>query len=98
MSARRLVQLDGGTGVTRNIRTSGVFFVTDVDYVPGNKINFAIELEGFRGGKLMLRSWRKIVRVEIRRGITGVGARILASKLETKIRSKPATRVAAIPD
>src|SRR5258706_10901263 len=64
MSARRLVQLDGGTGVTRNIRTSGVFFVTDVDYVPGNKINFAIELEGFRGGKLMLRSWRKIVRVE----------------------------------
>jgi len=38
------------------------------------------------------------VRVEIRRGITGVGARILASKLETKIRSKPATRVAAIPD
>ena len=98
MSARRLVQLDHGTGVTRNISTSGVFFVTDVDYVPGNKINFAIELEGFRGGKLMLRSWGKIVRVEIRRGITGVGARILASKLETRIRNKPATGVAAIPD
>jgi hypothetical protein len=98
MSARRVVQLDHGTGVTRNISTSGIFFVTDVDYVPGNKINFAIELEGFRGGKLMLRSWGKIVRVEIRRGITGVGARILASKLETRIPNKPATSVAAKPD
>jgi hypothetical protein len=98
MSARRLVQLDRGTGVTRNISTSGVFFVTDVDYVPGNKINFAIELRGFRGGKLMLRSWGKIVRIEIRRGIVGVGARILASKLETKIRFASATSVATLPD
>lgn len=98
MSARRLVQLDCGTGITRNISTSGVFFVTDVDYVPGNKIDFAIELEGFRGGKVMLRSWGKIVRVEIRRGKVGVGARILASKLETRIRSTSATSVAPLPD
>ena len=91
MFARRLVQLDRGTGVTRNISTSGVFFVTGVDYVPGNKINFAIELEGFRAGKVMLRSWGKIVRVEIRRGIVGVGAKILASKLETKIRETSAS-------
>ena len=98
MSARRLVQLDHGTGITRNISTSGIFFVTDVDYVPGNKINFAIELEGFRGGKVMLRSWGKIVRVEIRGGKVGVGARILASKLETRIRSTSATSGAAMPD
>ena len=86
MFARRLIQLDRGTGVTRNISTSGVFFVTGGDYVPGNKINFTIELTGLRGGTLMLRSWGKIVRVEIRRGIVGVGAKILASKLEPKIR------------
>lgn len=98
MPAMRLVQLDRGTGITQNISTSGIFFVTDVDYVPGNKIDFAIELEGFRDGKVMLRSWGKIVRIEIRRGKVGVGARILASKLETKIRYTSATSVATIPD
>ena len=91
MFARRLVRLDRGTGVTRNISASGVFFVTGGDYVPGNKINFTIELAGLRGGTLMLRSWGKIVRIEIRRGIVGVGAKILASKLETKIRNTSAS-------
>ena len=91
MFARRLVRLDRGTGVTRNISASGVFFVTGGDYVPGNKINFTIELAGLRGGTLMLRSWGKIVRVEIRHGIVGVGAKILASKLETKIRDTSAS-------
>jgi len=91
MLARRLVQLDRGTGVTRNISTSGVFFVTGRDYVPGNKINFTIELAGLRGGTLLLRSWGKIVRVEIRHGIVGVGAKILASKLETRTRHTLAT-------
>ena len=91
MFARRLVRLDRGTGVTRNISPSGVFFVTGGDYVPGNKINFTIELAGLRGGTLLLRSWGKIVRVEIRHGIVGVGAKILASKLETKVRHRSAT-------
>jgi len=91
MFARRLVRLDRGTGVTRNISASGVFFVTGGDYVPGNKINFTIELAGLRGGTLMLRSWGKIVRIEIQRGIVGVGAKILASKLETKIRDTSAS-------
>ena len=91
MFARRLVRLDRGTGVTRNISPSGVFFVTGGDYVPGNKINFTIELAGLRGGTLMLRSWGKIVRIEIQRGIVGVGAKILASKLETKIRDTPSS-------
>jgi len=91
MFARRLVRLDRGTGVTRNISASGVFFVTGGDYVPGNKINFTIELAGLRGGTLMLRSWGKIVRIEIGRGIVGVGAKILASKLETKIRDTPSS-------
>ena len=53
MFARRLVRLDRGTGVTRNISASGVFFVTGGDYVPGNKIDFTIELAGLRGGTLM---------------------------------------------
>ena len=91
MFARRLVRLDRGTGVTRNISASGVFFVTGGDYVPGNKIDFTIELAGLRGGTLMLRSWGKIVRIEIQRGIVGVGAKILASKLETKIRDTSAS-------
>ena len=91
MFVTRPVRLGDRTGITRNISTSGVFFVTGRDYVPGNKINFTIELAGLRGGTLMLRSWGKIVRVEIRHGIVGVGAKILASKLETRTRHTLAT-------
>ena len=36
MYATRPVRLDRGTGVTRNISISGVFFETDVDYAPGS--------------------------------------------------------------
>ena len=46
MSVTRPVVLARGSGVTRNISTSGVFFETNADYVVGSKIIFAIELDG----------------------------------------------------
>ena len=84
MSVTRPVSLDRGTGVTRNISTSGVFFETDVGYAPGSKIIFAIELDGPQGEKLMLRSRGEIVRIELRRGKVGVAVKIVASKLEPR--------------
>ena len=83
----RPVQLDRGNGVTRNISTSAVFFETDVEYEPGNKFNFVIELDGPADKTLMLKCRGAIVRVELRGGKLGIAAKIVASKLESEIRN-----------
>jgi len=81
--ATRPVRLDrGGTGVTRNVSASGVFFETDVNYAAGSEISFAIELDG-PTGKMMLKCQGQIVRVERRDGKVGVAAKIVASTLES---------------
>jgi hypothetical protein len=85
MAATRPVRLDRGTGVTRNISASGVFFETNVDYAAGSEISFAIELDGPHGEKLMLRCRGEIVRVERRDGKVGVAAKIVKSKLEPAV-------------
>jgi hypothetical protein len=82
MSATRPVRLDRGTGVTRNISASGIFFETDVDFAPGSAITFSIELSGPQGEKLMLKSRGENVRLEIRGDKMGVAAKIMFSKLE----------------
>ena len=61
------VSLDRGTGTTRDVSASGVFFETDVNYATGSEISFAIELNG-PAGKLMLKCQGQIVRVEDRGG------------------------------
>ncbi len=77
----RPVRLDQGTGITRDVSASGVFFETDVNYAAGSEINFSIELDG-PGGKMMLRCQGQIVRVEQRDGKVGVAAKIIESRLE----------------
>ena len=76
------VDLDHGTGVTRDVSTSGVFFETDMDCAPGSEISFSIGLDS-PGGKLTLQCKGQIVRVERRDGKIGVAAKIVASKLES---------------
>ena len=82
VAATRPVKLGRGTGVTRNVSASGVFFETDVNYAPGSEINFSIEIDG-PGGKMMFKCQGQIVRVERRDGKAGVAARIVASTLES---------------
>jgi len=86
MSVTRPVRLDRGTGITRNISTSGVFFETDVDYAPGNEIIFAIELEGPAERKLILRCRGMIVRIKHRAGKVGVAVEIVSS--QTRVSSR----------
>ena len=85
MSVTRPVKLDRGTGITRNISMSGIFFETDVGYVPGSVIVFAIELDGPAEKKLMLGYRGMIVRVERRDGKVGVAAKIVGSKIESRV-------------
>ena len=82
MFVTRPVRLYLGTGVTRNISESGVFFETNADYSLGSKIIFAIALDGPQGEKLELVCRGEIVRVERREGKMCVAAKIIASKLE----------------
>ncbi len=75
------VHLDRGTGITRDVSASGVFFETDTNYTAGSEISFSIELDS-PGGKMMLRCQGQIVRVEHRDGKVGVAAKIIESRLE----------------
>ena len=72
MSVTRPVVLARGSGVTRNISTSGVFFEINADYAVGSKIIFAVQLDGPQGEKLELKSRGEIVRIEPRGGKVGV--------------------------
>jgi len=83
VAATRPVKLGRGTGVTRNVSASGVFFETDVDYVPGSEVSFAIELDGPQAKKVMFKCQGQVVRVEHRDGKVGVAATIDASTLES---------------
>ena len=79
--AAQPVHLDQGTGITRDVSASGVFFETDVNYAAGSEISFSIEIDG-PVGKMMLRCQGQIVRVEQRDGKLGVAAKIIESRLE----------------
>ncbi len=81
VTTARPVHLDQGTGITRNVSASGVFFETDVNYAAGSEISFSIELDG-PGGKIMLRCQGQIVRVEQLDGKFGVAVKIIESRLE----------------
>ena len=83
VSVARPVRLDRGTGVTKNISASGVFFETDVDFTAGSKISFAIEIDGPQGKKLILKCQGEIVRVQREGSKVGVAASITASKVQS---------------
>jgi hypothetical protein len=74
------VGLDHGTGFTRDISVSGVFFEIDANYPPGSEINFVIELHG-PAGKMMFECRGRIVRVEDRGGKVGMAVKIIESRL-----------------
>ena len=64
---------------------SAVFFETDMGYVQGSVIIFAIELDGPAEKKLLLEYRGMIVRVERRDGKVGVAAKIVGSKIESRV-------------
>ena len=63
---------------------SAVFSETEMGYVQGSVIIFAIALDGPAEKKLMLGSRGMIVRVERRDGKVGVAAKIVGSEIESR--------------
>lgn len=59
------VQLDQGSGVTRDISQSGVFFFTEQPFVPGTTFSFVLELDYVSPGEsVYLHCKGEVVRVE----------------------------------
>jgi len=72
------VNLGDTKGITRNISASGVYFVTNSFYMPGNLISFTVEFDS-PGGKLLLKCDGQVIRIEPRDGEVGVAVKILKS-------------------
>jgi hypothetical protein len=71
------VQLQNGTGVTRDVSPSGVFFLTDRKYSPGVSLTFTLELDyAFPGEQMHLHCRGKVVRVESMTEKFGIAASI----------------------
>jgi PilZ domain len=67
------VELEAGTGVTRDVSATGVYFDTAVEFALGATIRFALVMEHVDPqGPLRLRCEGRVVRVE-RRGAERVG-------------------------
>lgn len=72
---------DGASAVTRDISATGLFFETDSEQRVGNLINFEINLDT-PDGPMKLKAQGQIVRIESQGGRTGVGVKLLESRLE----------------
>ena len=71
------VRLDQGSGVTRDVSHSGVYFFTDQTFSPGMPVSFVLELDYvFPGEPVYLHCRGEIVRVEEAGERRGVAASI----------------------
>jgi hypothetical protein len=76
------VKLAQGSGVTRNVSASGIYFVTEVELVAGMPVTFTLEFEDSPGGPFRLKCEARVVRLERLEGGYGVGAAISHYELE----------------
>lgn len=70
----------GLNAVARDISASGLFFETDSQQRLGGLIDLEIEFDS-PGGPMKLKAQGKIVRLEAQGGRTGVGVKLLTSRL-----------------
>jgi hypothetical protein len=82
------VELQEGTGITRDLSACGVFFETDCVFALGDVIQFAIILEHIDPCRpLRLQCRGRVVRVEQRGDTMGVAAVITAYQFDTRAHS-----------
>lgn len=76
------IELDRGSGETRNVSASGIYFITDVALVKGMPVSFTLRFKQASGGPFMLRGEACVVRLEQLGDKVGVGAAISHYELE----------------
>ena len=68
------MELEKGTGVTRDFNTSGVYFETEASFAVGERIKFSLLLEHLESKPIYLRCEGRVVRVEPYEGRNGIAA------------------------
>jgi hypothetical protein len=74
------VDLEGATGITRDVSASGIFLETDASCATGSSTSLAIDFDT-PGGKMTMSCAGEIVRVEPRGTRLGIAVKILQSTL-----------------
>jgi hypothetical protein len=70
------VQLDGGTGVARNVSANGIYFLTDLALEEGAPVKFTLEFDQFPSGPIAVNCIARVVRVEKQGTRNGIAAAI----------------------
>jgi hypothetical protein len=79
------VQLEHGTGTTRDLGTTGVYFTSRHGYEPYSKLEFTIVLDSVNADQpLRMRCSGEVVRVEVVDDLVGVAARIVEYTIESR--------------
>jgi hypothetical protein len=68
------VQLERGSGVTRNVSATGIYFVTDVALERGVALDLTLDFNNYPGGPLRVKCRANVVRIEPRDVKYGVGS------------------------
>ena len=76
------IELDRGSGETRNVSASGMYFVTDAALEKGMPVSFTLRFKQASGGPFLLRGEARVVRLERLGDKIGVGATISHYELE----------------
>src|SRR3954468_9750926 len=76
------VLLADGSGVARNISTSGIYLETELSLHAGAPLSFTVNFDDTPGGRMRMHCDAEIVRIEQKDGRVGVGARIINLKCE----------------
>ena len=74
------VDLTKGSGMTRDVSATGIFFETEAQYAKGNTLDLTVEFDT-PAGSLQLKCQGEIVRVEQRGALVGVAVKITDSIL-----------------
>jgi hypothetical protein len=85
------IELENGSGETRNVSASGIYFVTDMALVKGMPVSFTLRFKQASGGPFLLRGEARVVRLEQLGGKFGVGVTISHYEFERTAHEAPGT-------
>ncbi len=72
------LEIDGASGLTRNVSATGVYFETTADQAPGSRVHFVVEVT-VKGERLKMVCAGDVVRVERKLDTVGIAVKLSSS-------------------
>ncbi|OLP07335.1 hypothetical protein BLL52_1165 [Rhodoferax antarcticus ANT.BR] len=72
------IEINGTSGLTRNVSATGVYFETTVAKAPGSKVQFVVQVM-VKGELLKMVCSGEVVRVEHKVGTVGIAVKLCSS-------------------